>query len=75
MGRKIIKTHKETIKNIQDLCYGLVGLVLLEPTAALHSLLQALLVILRDPVANLFQGKDYFVFGHVSLSKIGFTNT
>ena len=40
----------------------LVSLVLLVPTVALHSLLQALLVVLRDPVANLFEILNNLVF-------------
>ena len=56
-NRSIFKTKKN---NIKDLCYDLVSFVLLVPTVALHSLLQALLIVLRDPVANLGLGKDHF---------------
>ena len=49
----IFETNEAQKNYMQDLCCDLVSYILLVPTVALHSLHQALLVVLRDPVAKL----------------------
>ena len=57
---------------VQDLPRHLVSRVLIVPTVALNSLLQTLLVILCDPVANLLEGNYDFVQRNVGLTKIDY---
>ena len=58
----IFETNEAQKNYMQDLRCDLVSYILLVPTVALDSLHQALLVVLRDPVANLFEILNSLVF-------------
>ena len=58
----IFETNEAQKNYMQDLRCDLVSYILLVPTVALDPLHQALLVVLRDPVANLFEALNNLVF-------------